>query len=103
MSELKKGSLTPRQYYDIGKIRETLGDTICENILFVHAFLGCDMTSRIFGISKGTGVKLLEESEIFARQALIFDKQESTKEEMIGAGDRAMGCIFRGRLSASLD
>ena len=90
MSEPKKGSLTPRQYYDIGKIREALCGTICESILVVDAFLGCETLSRIFGIGKGTGLKLLEESELFVQQVLIFDKQESTKEEIIGAGDRAM-------------
>ena len=36
-------------------IRETqvrLGQILCRSILFVHALLGCDTTSRIYGIGK---------------------------------------------------
>ena len=30
-----------------------LGMELCENILFIHALLGCDTTSSVFGIGKG--------------------------------------------------
>ena len=31
-----------------------LGEGICDNILFLHAILGCDTTSRLYEIGKGT-------------------------------------------------
>ena len=38
---------------------------ICENILFGHALLGSDTTSRVFGIGKGVALKQLRNSEDF--------------------------------------
>ena len=35
------------------KSSRVLGARVCENILFGHALLGCDTTSRVFGIGKG--------------------------------------------------
>ena len=35
-------------------IKEQLGPEICSNILFLHAVLGYDTTSHLFGIGKGT-------------------------------------------------
>jgi 5'-3' exonuclease len=103
MSEPKKGSLNPRQYLDIGKVREALGDTVCENILFIHAYLGCDTTSRVFGIGKGTGLKLFKDNEMFQQEALIFGNKESTQDEVIAAGDRAMVCVYGGKPSDNLN
>jgi len=34
--------------------KEQLGPDICCNILFMHAVLGCDATSQLYGIGKGT-------------------------------------------------
>lgn len=36
-----------------------LGSDICDNILVLHALLGCDTTSRIFGFGKGVVLKKL--------------------------------------------
>ena len=44
----------------VSAIRNKLGENICGNILFVHAFLGCDNTSRLFGIGKAAGLKLFK-------------------------------------------
>ena len=38
--------------YNIRVLKDLLGDQICRNLLFVHAFTGCDTSSRIFGIGK---------------------------------------------------
>ena len=40
--------------WDIKLLRRTLGLNICANILFARAILGCDTTSRLFGIGKGS-------------------------------------------------
>ena len=32
--------------------KQKLGQDICSNILFIHAILGCDTTSRLYGIGK---------------------------------------------------
>ena len=46
----------------VSAIRNTIGEHICGNILFVHAFLGCDTTSRLFGIGKAAELKLVKEN-----------------------------------------
>ena len=38
--------------YTINLLKETLGDDVCNELLFVHAYSGCDSTSRIYGIGK---------------------------------------------------
>ena len=34
--------------YNINLLKESLGDDVCNELLFVHAYSGCDSTSRIF-------------------------------------------------------
>ena len=34
--------------YDISKMKQVLGRDLCSQLLFIHAFTGCDTTSRIF-------------------------------------------------------
>ena len=47
--EIKSGNYS----YDIGLCKKALGPELCELLLFLHAFTGCDTTSRINGIAKG--------------------------------------------------
>ena len=39
--------------WNIKATKEKLSQDICSNILFIHAFLGCDTTSCLYGIGKG--------------------------------------------------
>ena len=41
-----------RRIWNIKKTKSVLGPDVCNNILFVHAVLGCDTTSRVHGIGK---------------------------------------------------
>ena len=50
--EPKQRSKT-RKTWNIKKTKTSLGANVCANILFVHAILGCDTTSKIHGIGKG--------------------------------------------------
>ena len=63
----------------VSSIRNKLGENICGNIIFVHAFLGCD-TSRLFGIGKAAGLKLVKEKETFREQAEVFRSVNSSKD-----------------------
>lgn len=40
--------------YDIKALKQLLGDEICSDLLFAHAFSGSDTTSRVFGVGKKT-------------------------------------------------
>ena len=48
----KTGDKTKQYVYNINVLKQILGDNICTDLLFVHAFTGCDTTSRIFGFGK---------------------------------------------------
>ena len=49
--------------YNINLLKETLGDNVCNELLFVHAYSGCDSTSRIFGIGKKSAFRKLVKSD----------------------------------------
>ena len=50
---------------DIGEVRGKLGEEVCRNLLFVHAILGYDKTSRLFGFGKATAFSLIQKIKIF--------------------------------------
>uniref|UniRef100_A0A0L8HWL4 Uncharacterized protein n=1 Tax=Octopus bimaculoides TaxID=37653 RepID=A0A0L8HWL4_OCTBM len=53
----------------VNSINQKLGVQVYTHILFVHAFLGCDTTSRVLGIGKAAGFKLIQENEELQEQA----------------------------------
>ena len=38
--------------YNIKVPKQVLGEAVCNDLLFLHAFTGCDSVSRVFGIGK---------------------------------------------------
>ena len=96
----KRGAL---RCIGVSAIRNKLGENICRNILFVHAFLGCDTTSRLFGIGKAAGLKLVKENEAFREQAKVFRSVNSSKDQVIAAAQKAMTIVQKGKLNDHLD
>jgi len=76
---------------------------MCCNILFLHAFLGCDTTSQLYGIGKGTSIKKFQSSAHFQEQAKVFAKESVTHEEIFIAGEQAIVCLYNGKAGESLD
>ena len=99
--EPKKGGEV--RYMGVNSIKHKLGDQVCRHILFVHAFLGCDTTSRVFGIGKATGLKLIQDTEAFREQAEVFRSKRATKDDIITAGEKAMAIVYKWNPSDSLD
>ena len=58
----KSGSLTCLLH--IQKVQDILGDKVCSNILFIHAILGCDTVSRLFGHRKALGLSLVKNKSL---------------------------------------
>ncbi|KAK7105530.1 hypothetical protein V1264_016896 [Littorina saxatilis] len=58
--------------WDIRKVQTVLGSQVCENILFAHAFGGCDTISSPFGIGKPMCLTKLTQSTVFVQQAHVF-------------------------------
>ena len=70
-------------------VKTQLGEQLCRDILFLHALLGCDTTSRVFGIGKGVVTKTYLDSKFFQDQATVFDRTGASATEVIEAGEKA--------------
>ena len=65
--------------YNIKVLKKILEEAVCDDWLFIHAFTGCDSTSRVFGIGKKLGcqriIKL--EQEIKDSSKVLLNKAKS--------------------------
>lgn len=98
-----KTNVTRRRVWNIKKVKQQLGPEVCENLLFIHAFLGCDTTSRIFGLGKGAALKKFISSAYFREQAKVFSHDSSTQDEILLAGENSLVCLYGGRPGQKLD
>ncbi|CAJ1064633.1 hypothetical protein SNEBB_002215, partial [Xyrichtys novacula] len=49
--------------YNIKVLKQVLGEAVCNDRLFLHAFTGCDSVSRVFGIGKKVGFQRIIKKE----------------------------------------
>ena len=66
--------------------KQLLGPDVCYHIFFIHAILGCDVTSRLFGLGKGLRVKRIKSDFQLCQQAKVFNQIGQAKEDIIVAG-----------------
>ena len=98
-----KTNLTRRRVWNIKKVKQQLGPEVCENLLFIHAFLGCDTTSRILGLGKGAALKKFISSAYFREQAKVFSHDSSTQDEILLAGENSLVSSCGERPGQKLD
>jgi len=84
-------------------LKEKLGEDVCNNILFIHAILGCDTSSRIHRIGKGASLKTFLFSHHFRAQAQVFNNISASKEDVAAAGEKALVCLYNGKSDEGLD
>ena len=72
------------------------GAYVCDNILFAHALLGCDTTSRVFGFGKSIALKQLQNSPDFNFLAGVFINRLAEPEEIAKAGESALVSLYSG-------
>ena len=83
--------------------KQSLGPDVCNHILFIHAILGCDVTSRLFGLGKCLAVKRIKSDFQFCQQAKAFNQIGQAKEDIIVAGERALVPLYGGAKEEGLD
>ncbi|XP_053373150.1 uncharacterized protein LOC123533634 [Mercenaria mercenaria] len=81
--------------WDIHKTQEVLGMELCSILPFIHALTGCDTTSRIYGIGKGTALKAFS-SKAYLREIAGNFMKALTKDEISETGEQALICLFGG-------
>lgn len=78
MSEPKSASLQSCRFLNTGHARDVLGEDVTNNILFVHAWLGCDTTSRVLGVGKGASLhhQYRPENNLLPRMKLLLQEKK---------------------------
>ena len=89
----------------IKQTKELLGPKVCDHLLFIHAILGCDTTSHLFGIGKGLALKKVKNDTLFFEQAKVFSQSQQTVEKdiLIAAGEKALVSLYGGGKDEFLD
>ena len=87
-------SKRPPRIWNIQHTRSRLGLDMCRDILFLHAFTGCDTTSRFFGIGKAKAIKKYKESQTFRKAASTFFDSSSTKKDIASAGETVVKYLY---------
>ena len=83
--------------------KKSLGSTLCNNILFLHAISGCDTTSCPFGIGKSAPLKKFCDSSYYREQARKFDAVDACADDVVKAGENALVAMYGGWQGESLD
>ena len=102
MQYSKRGTTKNSRIWDIKVTQSELGSDI-GNIMFIHAILGCDTTSRLCGIGKGLSLKRFTSSALFRDKAEQFGKKDATVDDVIDAGEAALVCLYSGKEGDNLD
>lgn len=100
---VKRESKKGERCWNIEATRCHLGSTVYSGILFAHAFLGCDTTSRLHGIGKKKAISKLKSDIFFSKQATVFMSSNSNTEDVIKAGNHALVSIYNGDQDEDLD
>ena len=69
----------------------------------MHALLGCDAISQLYGIGKGSIIRKLKENIILQQAAIVFDNPNSTHAQVQEAGEKALVAIYGGNKQDSLN
>ena len=98
-----KPSTKKDRIWNIKTTRNELGANIYDIVLFVHAILGFNTTSRLYGLGKALSLKRITSSSFFRDKARQFSKQDATIDEVVDAGDAALVCLYNGKDGDNLD
>ena len=99
----KKATKKGHRCWNINATREHLGTLVCDNILFLHSILGCDTTSRMFGLGKCSSLSRIKNDNSFHSAAQLFMTNKSRQVDIIKAGEKAIVRLYNGHLDESLN
>src|SRR5688572_6256097 len=89
--------------YNIKVLKQLLGDDVCSDLLFAHAFSGCDSTSGIYGVGKKSIFqKIISGDPLFHSCSKIFCAPNADPVTVETTGCTAMVSMFKGIQSESL-
>jgi hypothetical protein len=89
--------------WSICDIKRKLDPTVTRNLLFLHAILGCDTTSRLHGICKGSSLKKILTNKDLVEAAMVFDRENALPTEIAAAGEKALLVMYSAKSGNSLN
>ena len=89
--------------WDISYTKYVLGSEVSNNILQIHAILGCDTTSRVHGIGKGASLKRFQNDPVFRSCLKTFSLPASSHEDIAKAGESAILMLYGDQANANLN
>ena len=97
-----KVSMKKARVWNISKVKQVIGDETRHLLPFIHAFTGCDSTSRIFGVGKGTVLKKASTSIELKQCGAVF-MNDSSIDDIEKAGECAFMTVYVGIDDKGLD
>ena len=96
---------SPPKVWNISAVKTELGAEVCSQILFAHAFGGCDTTSSLYSLGKSLPLKKVMESAVFLEQAHVFSSipDRDSEKKVTEAGEKAFVVLYGGKVEDSLD
>ena len=101
--EVRSGTNKSPRCWNIKYVQLVLGRAVCNNMLFAHAILGCDTTSRVSSMGKGLALKHIRSDKHFITQAELFLQENATLADISSAGEAALVCLYTGAVGDTLD
>lgn len=91
----RSDKLKSTKVYNIIEMKQVLGSDLCSQLLFIHAFTGCDTTSHIFGVGKHTAFhKLVNGDSTMQSCSNVFVIPHQPKTTIVDHGAKAMAVLF---------
>ena len=89
--------------YNIKLLKDALGDDVCNELLFIHAYSACDSTSRIFSIGKKSAFqKLVKSDPVMKSCASALIVQNKSQKDLSELGKELMVNLFGGKSKDTL-
>ena len=97
---LKSEARSQKKEFHLWKIQDlvaTAGDVVISNLLFIHAWSGCDTTCATFGHGRILFLKKMRESAELQEISKIISNSNATAEEVGQAGIQAFIVLYGGK------
>ena len=80
-----------------------LGNELCDSLLFIHSFIGCDTTSNVFGIGKELRLKKYLKMVIFVNVPVFTKSKDISTDDIINYSEKNMTILFGRKLEGELN
>ena len=103
LSEAKKSQKKGLRVWKICDLVTKAGKVLASNLLFIHAWSGCDTTSATFGQGKTSLLKKIKESEELQQISTLISEPDITAEQIGKGGIRLFVVMYCGKREDSLN